>query len=451
MNNLTNIVLTIGLGISLAVSSTSGAAGTGEEHAQEATKPPFAEKSHETSERHAEDHGTERTVTASNQHEDHASDGHKESGDDHSEKEGAHSEKEGAHSEKEGAHSEKEGAHSEKEEGLRLNDRQIREADIVVKAIELTKVPLRFVAPGEVKLNSYRTQIVTPRIPAMVVRRHASMGDLVQGGQSLAALFSVEMAQAQGDFVVARSEWERVRKLGEKLVSAKRATVAQVAYQQARARLLAYGLTSQQIAKLSLSGRGTKPGQFNLLAAQDGLITWDQFQVGEMIEPGRPIYRLTDPDSRWVEARVNPEEAIDVGPGDSVGIIAAGRRYEGIVAQLHQSIDEQTRTLGVRIEIADGARVLRPGQFVDVVFQKNTDEAVIALPREAVLRNAEGEWTVYRKTEKGTFEAVEIEILRESNEFVVIQGVQRGTQIAVQGAFFIQSEIAKSGFDIHNH
>ena len=391
------------------------------------------------------DHSKEAVVSGGEGAKPHSKDEHDDHGQSPDAKKDDH---DGDHGD---GHEKKGSTHSEKEEGLRLNERQMQEAGIVLKVLEPSKVATRFLAPGEIKLNSYRTQIVTPRIPAMVMVRHAAMGDIVRAGQSLATLFSVEMAQAQGDFVVAKSEWDRVRKLGEKLVSEKRATEAQVNYQQARARLLAYGLTGIQIAGLSISGSRSNPGQFDLLAEQDGLIIWDEFQIGEMIEPGRPLYKVTDPLSRWVEARINPEEAETVSPGDEVRIAAAGKQYRGIVALIHQSIDEQTRTLGVRIEISDLKVPPRPGQFVDVIFEKSSNEEVLAVPKHAVLRNSEGKWTVYRKSISGTFEAVEVEILRETENVAVIQGLSRGVQVAVQGAFFIQSEIAKSGFDIHNH
>jgi len=281
------------------------------------------------------DHSKEAVVSSGKGAKPHSDDDHDDHGKSPDAKKDDHDGEHGDGHEKEG------GTHSE-EEGLRLNERQMQEAGIVLKVLEPSKVATRFLAPGEIKLNSYRTQIVTPRIPAMVMVRHAAMGDIVRAGQSLATLFSVEMAQAQGDFVVAKSEWDRVRKLGEKLVSEKRATEAQVNYQQARARLLAYGLTGIQIAGLSISGSRSNPGQFDLLAEQDGLIIWDEFQIGEMIEPGRPLYKVTDPLSRWVEARINPEEAETVSPGDEVRIAAAGKQYRGIVALIHQSIDEQT-------------------------------------------------------------------------------------------------------------
>lgn len=62
-------------------------------------------------------------------------------------------------------------------------------------------------APGEVRLNTYATAQVTPRIPpAQVVAPHARVGDCIERGQPLVTLSSVELAEAQGDLVVTELE-----------------------------------------------------------------------------------------------------------------------------------------------------------------------------------------------------------------------------------------------------
>ncbi len=348
-------------------------------------------------------------------------------------------------------HGKEEKGHGDESSELQLSDNQIREAGIVVQTIDRKKIAVSLVVPGEVQLNQYKTKIITPRISAMVMRRHVAMGDLVREGQAMVTLFSVDMAQAQSEFVVARSEWNRVQRLGKNIVSAKRTTEAQVKFQQVRALLRAYGLTTKQINKLPKSGSVSNPGQLDLWASHGGLIVSDSFQVGEVIEPGRPLYRVTDPVSRWVEARINPEDATMISPGDKAVVATGKHRHTGTVVQLHQSVDEQTRTLGVRIEVIDPKSTLRPGQFVDVSFEKPGEIAVLAVPKDAVLRSADGDWTVFQMVAPGKFKPVEIKIIRQTESYSVIDGLPQGAKIAVKGAFFVQSELAKSGFDIHNH
>ncbi len=397
-----------------------------------AATPEKDGESHETS-HSGEDH-TE--ATSGGQHED--KDDHKEE-PDHKDGE--------EHKDDEG----KEGENAESGSEVALNEAQVREAGIVVQPIRPMDVPIQISVPGEIRLNQYKSRIITPRIMAMVEKRHAVMGAVVQDGQKLVTLFSVEMAQAQGDFIVAASEWQRVRRLGEKIVSEKRLTEARVTYQQANARLLAYGLTEFQIKELLKNGDRKNPGQFDLLAGQGGLIVSDDFLEGEMIEPGKPIFKITDPNSRWVEAKINPADANAVSLDDEVSVKDGDLTFQGSVVQIDQTINEQTRTLGVKIELIGPQGNLRPGQFVDVLFSGNKRVSALAIPKGAVLRSPDGDWTIFQMISAGKYKPVEIRVLRETEDLAVIEGIPIGAHIVTQGAFFIQSELAKSGFDIHNH
>ncbi|MFV2005449.1 MAG: efflux RND transporter periplasmic adaptor subunit, partial [Gammaproteobacteria bacterium] len=138
-----------------------------------------------------------------------------------------------------------EGGHEE-EQSVKLTARQLEVAGITVETIRLQSVADVVNAPGEIMLNEYKTTSVTPRVSAQVFERHAKMGDTVTIGQPLLTLSSVEMATAQGDLLVSHREWQRVKKLGRKVVSAQRYTEARVNHEQAKARTLAYGMTSKQ-------------------------------------------------------------------------------------------------------------------------------------------------------------------------------------------------------------
>lgn len=89
--------------------------------------------------------------------------------------------------------------------------------------------------------------------------------------------------------------------------------------------------------------------------------------------------------------------------------------------------------------------------FVKVLFQFETQHKVIAVPEEALIRSSDGDWTVFIEDHPGEFKAVEVELGRSLGEFREIIGLENGTRVVTQGAFFVASEIAKGGFDPHNH
>jgi RND family efflux transporter MFP subunit len=343
--------------------------------------------------------------------------------------------------------------HAEHEEGgVRLTAEQQSMAGIVVEILQPREIAGELRAPGEIQLNAYATSRVAPRIPAQIVERQAKLGDRVEKGQVLLTLSSVEMAQAQGDLLVAEREWQRVSNLGKEVVSDQRYTEARIAREQARARVSAFGMTDDEIRQLLATGKAElASGRFQLPAPQAGTVISDHFIVGELVEPGRMLFEISDESILWVEARLTPDEAAMVAVNAQATVLVGDQAIEGRVSQVHHALDESTRTLAVRIEVPNPDDRLHPGLFVEARIASGMTEQDLAVPEEAVLRNPDGNWQVFVEHDPGEFEAREVAVVRTAAGQTVIEGVKPGTRVVTRGAFFLQSELAKSGFDIHAH
>ncbi len=342
--------------------------------------------------------------------------------------------------------------HGEAASDAELSDAQRRMAGIETMTIKRESLGNAITAPGEAILNAYRTTKVTPRTPAQVMKRHARLGDHVKKGQRLITLSGVEMAEAQGALMEANVELRRVEKLGRKVVSEKRFVAAQIAYQQAYAKVSAYGMTKAQVESLIKTGDATRAtGEFHLLSFQEGTVISDDFIVGELIEPGHVLMQISDESLLWVEARLTPEDAARVALGSSARIQVGKHWLSGKVTQARHTLDETTRTLAVHIEVVNRNDELHPGQFVTAVIEDKEKLQGLIVPLAAVLRSPDGDWQVLVEVAPGRFEPKEVEVLRTVGDQMLIDGLAEGTTIVNKGAFFVQSEIAKSGFSVHNH
>lgn len=335
--------------------------------------------------------------------------------------------------------------------GVRLSGGQRRILNLETEVLESRVLGETLRAPGEVRLNAYATAQVTPRIDAQVVARHARLGEHVERGQSLVTLSSVVMAEAQGDLIVAEREWQRLSKLKAQFVSESEFLEADVARQKAISRVLAYGMTRVQAEALVDETAARTDGTFELLAPQSGTVVRDAFVLGERVEPGFVLFEITDESVRWVEARMPPEEAARISIGDHARVGYRDFWLDGRVTQIHHLLDETTRTQAVRVEIPDPEHRLHPGVFVDVVVFAGDGEKVLALPEAAVLRGPDGDWQVFVAGADQGFTPVEVELLRTIGGMAVIRGLAAGSQVVTRGAFFLQSELAKGGFDPHSH
>ena len=301
------------------------------------------------------------------------------------------------------------------------------------------------IAPGEVRMNAYASAQVTPRIGAQVVARHARLGEQVEKDQPLVTLSSVEMAGAQGALVEADREWSRVRKLGREVVSDKRYVAVQVARQRGYATVRAYGMTEVQIERLLADGDASRAtGSFELLSPQVGTVISDDFVIGEVVEPGRVLFEVSDISRLWVDAQLRPEQAVKVTVGTRAQVRVHGERWlDGKVVQLHQRVDEGTRTKAVRIEVNNEAGQLSPGDYADVLIETADSEARVAVPQESVLL-MQGSPTVF-KVEGDELHPQPVETgMTRAGWTEIKAGLAEGDEIVVKGAFLLKSLALKS-------
>ena len=126
-------------------------------------------------------------------------------------------------------------------------------------------------------------------------------------------------------------------------------------------------------------------------------------------------------------------------------------RVKASVTQEAHTIDPVTRTRTVRLLVDNSEHRLHPGQFAEVFFRFRTQQPVLAVPETALMRGADGDWTVFVEDHPGEFQPVEVELGRALGPLREITGIAPGTRIVTRGAFFVASQIAKGGFDPHNH
>ncbi|GGI91415.1 RND transporter MFP subunit [Shewanella gelidii] len=336
------------------------------------------------------------------------------------------------------------------EEGVSLSAEKIKLARIKVEKVFPKKYQSTVYAPGEMKANGYKSYLVSPRTDSVVINRHASLGDHVKSGQKLVTLFSETMAQTQADFLIASSNWQRVKKLGSNNISEHTLVEAENIYKGVYGKLVAFGLTKLAIDKIAQQDSATF-GQYVLIAEREGVVLQDDFMQGQRIDAGETIMLLADETDLWVEANVPPNKELNLALGSPAIIDLNGIKYQANVIQEAHTIDPITRTRTVRLSVTNTKHKLHSGMFVKVYFQFESKDEVIAVPEEALIRSSDGDWTVFIEDHTNEFKAVEVTRGRSFGEYREVFGIQPGTKVVTHGAFFVASEIAKGGFDPHNH
>ncbi len=326
---------------------------------------------------------------------------------------------------------------------VKMDEAALKAAGIELDTLQPSSLSEELRAPGEVVDSAYGTTLITPRVEALVVQRHAKLGDEVRAGASLVTLTSVEVSDAQADLRIAEQEWRRVSALGREAVAGRRISEAKVAVDRARAKARAYGLPGTASAGAD--------GQFTLTAPHAGRITEDDFVVGERIEPGTALFRLVDESVVWVDAKLPPGTVSRIEADGPATIVIGGQRIAGKVLRSAHRTSDATRTASVRLEVPNKDDRLHGGDFVEVYFEAvssgnrdNKATTQLAVPTNALVQ-LEGETVVFRRNEEGALEPVPVRAGEVIGDRTVIrEGLKAGDTVVVAGAFAVKSQMLKA-------
>lgn len=333
----------------------------------------------------------------------------------------------------------------EHEEGKPLTAAEIKQLGIVTETLKIKRLSDEIRAPGEVKPNAYATTLISPRVTALVQKRHVKLGDEVKSGQALVTLSSIELSEAQGALLVADREWLRVKELGSEAVSGRRYHETQIARDQALAKVRAYGMTDSAVERLLKDKASVANGDLVLFAPHGGRITSDDFLIGERAEAGRTLFTLINENSVWVIAQLPPASAERIKVGASVRVLSHEKNeVMGKVIQLSHRTEEGTRTTPVRIEVRNDKDQLHPGEFTEVWIASQGESEQLAVSKDAIVQ-LDGKMVVFKMVGVGDFDPIEVKLGAARGTAVIINdGVRAGDEIVVKGAYALKARKLKS-------
>lgn len=383
--------------------------------------------------------------------------GHKEEGA------GGHAEGKEEHEEEKDGH---EGHDEHGEEGkVTMTPEMQKQNGVVVAPARKERLAGAISATGKVEANADRIAHVSPRISGKIVSVRASLGDSVSAGQALATLDSIELGEALSRYHqsrtkldLAQSNMERIKSLVERKIAARKDILqAETDYKTAQTelhtdeeRLALYGLSTS-----ALKGENRARPLLPVKSPISGIITEKHAIVGELSDPSKSLYTVADLSSVWVMVDINEKDLAKVRKGQTA-IVMVGAfpdlKLKGRITYIADLVNESTRTVKARIEVANPGRKLKPEMFATVELTLAADAPpVLAVPEDAV-QELDGKKLVF-VTENGTeFEQRPVELGRAAGGMVEITGgLKEGERYAAKGGFVLKSEVKKGELEGHNH
>jgi RND family efflux transporter MFP subunit len=292
-------------------------------------------------------------------------------------------------------------------------------------------------AVGTVTIDETRVRQVTTKAGGFVERLYVNAtGQSVRTGDPLFDLYSPELLASQEEYLRARQSAAAFR--GSTLPEVQRGA-ADLAT-AARRRLELFDVPSEFLQRLEESGTVQRTIPFKAPFA--GFVTGKNIVAGQRIEPGMELFTVTDLSHVWVIAQVFEAEARAAQPGRPAKITLpydATVSFGGRISFVYPTLDADTRTLKVRLDLPNPRFALKPGMFVTVELAADAATGIV-VPDSAVLDSGTRQ-LVFVESSPGRFTAREVAVaLRADGQAVIRTGLSAGERVAVSANFLLDSE-----------
>src|SRR5262249_16004607 len=198
--------------------------------------------------------------------------------------------------------------------------------------------------------------------------------------QTLASYYAPEFLAAQQAYLFAIGALDRFQATGKETEAQIALTKANI--QQARDSLTVLGMSDLQADEMQRARELTQ--NIRIVSPADGLIVARNLSPGQRFEKGAEFFRVADLSRVWVVADLFENEAWTARSGGTAVVRYQGRTYQANVSNVPPMFDAATRTLKLRLEVANTGLMLRPDMFVDVEFTI-THPSAVTVPSDAVL------------------------------------------------------------------
>ncbi len=270
---------------------------------------------------------------------------------------------------------------------------------------------------------------VAGRIESMAVTFE---GQYISKGTKVATIYSTELLQASQELLTAAKLENRVAGVTD----------------ASRQKLKNWKITDAQIQEILDSGSPIET--IPIYAEQSGYILERKKKLGDYVSQGAPLYTIGSTSSVWLIFNVYESDMAAIKRGQQISFTApaiGGADRTARISYIDPLLDPQTRTAKVRASFANQSNLLKPGMLlkghiINSASIASSDNPEITVPNSAILWTGERS-VVYVQLpdyDTPTYQYREVTIGDRRGDYTVISdGIERGDQVVVNGAFAIDA------------
>jgi Cu(I)/Ag(I) efflux system membrane fusion protein len=320
---------------------------------------------------------------------------------------------------------------------VRVSTEKIQKLGVRTEAAAMRMLGKTVRAAGRIEPDERRVFAVTAKFEGYVERLHVNAtGQPVSKGQPLFEAYSPELVSAQREYAIAMQGLESMKDAGNEA----QAGMRQLA-DSSLARLRNWDLSPSQVSELMKSGQPQRTISFP--SPVSGIVSEKKALQGMRFMPGEMLYQVTDLSSVWVIADLSEQDIGLVRSGAKARVTTTAypnEAFEGRITYIYPTLKAETRSIPVRVEMANPGGRLKPAMFAQVELSVGGKTPVLTVPDSALIDSGTRR-IVLVQVQEGRFEPREVETGARSESYVEIRkGVSDGEQVVVAANFLIDAE-----------
>ena len=320
---------------------------------------------------------------------------------------------------------------------VQLTPERMQSIGVTTGTVEYKQLSDDIRATGTVDIDERLVSYVQVRFAGYIRQVFANATyQSVRKGEPLFTVYSPEVVATQQEYLLAQQNQKQLQASSVDGVASGAASLSSAAEQ----RLEQWDIPQSEIAKLKDSGKPITDLTIN--SPVSGYITERNALPNMYVEPSTRLYTVTDLSHVWVYAQVFQDDVGRLKPGDKAAITVdsyPSQIFSGRIEDVLPQVDMATRTVRVRLAIANPSLKLKPGMFVNVDLKTSLGRQLV-VPASAIFQSGTRQ-LVFLNHGNGSLEPKEVTVgPRVGDDFVVLKGLQSHQSIVTSANFLIDSE-----------
>lgn len=289
---------------------------------------------------------------------------------------------------------------------------------------------------AQVTYDETRVATVALKVDGWVERLLVNeTGQPVRRGETLLELYSPMVVSAEQELLVAR-------RLSTELAGGTGTAQAGAGdlVESARRRLGYWDVPASEIARLERTGEAGRTVAF--AAPVSGVVVEKFVLAGQRVMAGEPLYKIADLGRVWLEGEVFEPDLAAARLGLAVTAefpAMPGSSRTGHITYVYPTLNPETRTGRIRVELPNADHALKPGMYATIRFKSPT-RTMLSVPRSAVLATGERN-IVFVEDNSGMFTPREVRLGTSTDDRVeILSGIAAGERVVASGTFLLDAE-----------